>query len=189
MGDVLPWIVAIGASAGGVEPICRLVAALPAKVSAVVIVVMHRKSGRVSYLEQILRRRTPMPVVVPTSEEHLRAGVCYVSGASSPMTVGPDHTARVAPAGTTQAIDALFFSLARHSAPRIIGVVLSGLLGDGAQGLAAIKAAGGVTLVQSPSEATYKEMPQRAIDQGPVDCIGDIDTLAEQICRIASGSN
>ncbi len=188
MGDVLPWIVAIGASAGGVEPICRLVAALSPKLSVVVIIAMHRKSGRVSYLEQILSRHTTMPVVVPANGEHFRAGVCYVSGAFSPLTVGPGHTARLAPAGNTRAIDALFFSLARHSAPRIIGVVLSGLLGDGAQGLAAIKAAGGATFVQSPSEAAYKDMPRRAIELGPVDFIGNIDTLAEQICRIVGGS-
>jgi two-component system chemotaxis response regulator CheB len=189
MGDVLPWIVAIGASAGGVEPISRLIAALPSKVPVIVIVVLHRRAGQVSYLEQILRRSTSMPVVAPTNAERLRAGVCYVSGSSTPMTVGPGHTARLTPADNAKSIDALFVSLARHSGPRVIGVVLSGLLSDGAQGLAAIKAVGGATLVQSPSEATYKDMPQHAIELGPVDCIGNIDTLAEQIGRIISGSN
>jgi two-component system chemotaxis response regulator CheB len=191
MGVADPWIIAIGASAGGIDPICQLVAALPAKVPAIIIVALHRRAGRASYLEQILRRHVRLPVVVPGDGEQLRAGMCYVSSASSPLTIGPDHAAqlRPEPARDYQTIDALFVSLARHGAPRIVGVVLSGLLSDGALGLASIKAAGGVALVQSPSQAAYKDMPQNAIEAGPVDCIGDIDTLAAQICRIVNELN
>jgi two-component system chemotaxis response regulator CheB len=86
-------------------------------------------------------------------------------------------------------IDLLFNSLARNAGARTIGVVLSGLMKDGSQGLAALKEAGGIALVQSPGEAGVKEMPRSAIEfDGPVDKVAPIEALAREICRLVRPS-
>jgi two-component system chemotaxis response regulator CheB len=82
-------------------------------------------------------------------------------------------------------IDALFTSLAQHGGSRAIGVILSGQLKDGTLGLTAIKHAGGVALVQSPSEAKHPEMPENAIkSDGEIDLVAPLDKLAEEISRL-----
>src|SRR5262245_66624611 len=91
----------------------------------------------------------------------------------------PDHRY------TTRNIDQLFISLARHYGPRTIGVVLSGQLDDGTRGLAAIKKAGGIAMVQSPEEAAYPDMPRNAIKyDGQVDLVAPIPYLAAEIIRL-----
>jgi chemotaxis response regulator CheB len=103
------------------------------------------------------------------------------------LTIGPDLRIHLLPNSfyRSHSIDALFCSLARHAGHRTIGVVLSGLRKDGTLGLKAIKEAGGVALVQAPSEAEYSEMPQSAIEHdGPVDLIAPVDRLASEICRL-----
>ncbi len=95
------------------------------------------------------------------------------------MHLLPDHFYR------GHNIDILFFSLARHAGNRTIGVVLSGMLKDGALGLKAIKEAGGVALVQSPQEATFPEMPESAIRYcDAIDFVGPVHALAKEICRL-----
>jgi two-component system chemotaxis response regulator CheB len=181
-----PYIVAVGASAGGVEAVIRLLARLPGDLPAIVLVVVHRHKRRSSHLQSVIRRYANMPVVVPSEGERLHPGVCYLGSMERHLTVGPGATASLRPAASQgrSSIDTLFLSLARHAGPRTIALVLSGLLDDGARGLAAIREAGGVTLVQDPNEAAFKEMPQSAIDLGPVDCIAGIEDLARQVCRL-----
>jgi chemotaxis response regulator CheB len=182
----LPWVVAIGASAGGVEPICRLLAALPSDLPAVVLVALHRHRDRVSYLPRILRRHAHMPVVVPDEGERLQPGVCYLGDPGAHLSVGPGLAAHMIADASLDArsVDLLFLALARNAGPHTIGVVLSGLLSDGAHGLAAIKASGGFAMVQEPGEAAYMEMPQSAIQLGPVDYIGPVEGLAKEICLL-----
>ena len=95
----------------------------------------------------------------------------------------PDHRY------TTRNIDQLFISLAQHYGARIIGVVLSGQLDDGTRGLAVIKKAGGIAMVQSPDEAAYPDMPRNAITyDGPVDLIAPTSDLAAEITRLTGTS-
>ena len=175
----LPDIVAIGASSGGIEALQSLLEAL-SDLDAIVLVVLHRPANRASYLLDILLRNVHMPVVVPRHGELLHHGVCYIGEPSQHLMVGaglhadllPDHRY------TTRNIDQLFISLARHYGPRTIGVVLSGQLDDGTRGLAAIKKAGGIAMVQSPQEAAYPDMPRNAITyDGPADLVAPIRNL------------
>ena len=181
-----PDIVAIGASSGGIEALQSLLEALP-DLDAIVLVVLHRPANRASYLRDILLRNVHMPVVVPRHGELLHHGVCYIGEPSQHLMVGaalhadllPDHRY------TTRNIDQLFISLARHYGPRTIGVVLSGQLDDGTRGLAAIKKAGGIAMVQSPQEAAYPDMPRNAITyDGSVDLVAPIRDLAAEIVRL-----
>jgi two-component system chemotaxis response regulator CheB len=180
-------IVAVGASAGGVEAMCQLVAFLPAGLSASIMLVLHRPAKSVSHLRDVLARHSRLPVVIAVDGEALRHGVCYVGEPTSHLTVGPDLKVRLLEDGIYGAhnIDALFFSLARYAGQRTIGVILSGTLRDGTEGLAAIKEAGGVALVQSPEEAAFADMPRNAIGfDGPVDLVAPIHLLAKEICRL-----
>jgi two-component system chemotaxis response regulator CheB len=184
-----PDIVAIGASAGGVYAIPKLLAQLPRDLPASVLVVLHRSTERASVLRRILANQSKLPVAIPHEGESLRYGTCYVGEPEQHLTVGPhgrlhflaDHFYRA------HNIDALFWSLARHAGNRTIGVVLTGALKDGSFGLKAIKEAGGIALVQSPEEAYCREMPENAIKyDGPVDLIATIDGLACEICRLTA---
>ena len=108
-----------------------------------------------------------MPVVIARHGELLHHGVCYIAEPSQHLMVGPDPRADLLPDHryTTRNIDQLFISLARHYGARTVGVVLSGQLDDGTRGLAAIKRAGGIALVQSPDEclATRSDTMGRSI--------------------------
>jgi chemotaxis response regulator CheB len=122
--------------------------------------------------------------------ELLHHGVCYIAEPSQHLMVGPGLRADLLTDHryTTRNIDQLFISLARHYGARTIGVVLSGQHDDGTRGLAAIKKAGGIAMVQSPDEAAYPEMPRNAIKYGPVDLIAPISGLAAEITRLTGTS-
>jgi two-component system chemotaxis response regulator CheB len=179
-------IVAIGGSAGGLEAIEALLMRLPPDLPAAVLIVLHRPPERVSFLPEILARLTCMRVVVAHEGEQLEYGTCYVGDPSCHLMVGPGPTFHLLPDSFYRAhnVDALFQSLAQHAGPRVIGVILSGMLKDGSLGLKGIKEAGGLAMVQSPEEALFKEMPQNAIDHdGRIDFVGPVDALAAEICR------
>jgi two-component system chemotaxis response regulator CheB len=91
----------------------------------------------------------------------------------------PDHFYR------THNVDALFNSLARNAGSRTVGIILSGYLKDGTQGLKAIKEAGGMAFVQSPDEASHPDMPQNAIrHDGGIDLIAPLSKLADELVTI-----
>ena len=181
-----PDIVAIGASSGGIEALQGLLEAL-LDLHAIVLVVLHRPANRASYLRDILLRNVRMPVVVARHGERLHKGVCYIGEPSQHLMVDPDLRADLLPDHryTTRNIDQLFTSLARHFGPRTIGVVLSGQLDDGTRGVAAIKKAGGIAMVQSPQEAAYPDMPRNAINYGgPIDLVAATSDLAAEIIQL-----
>lgn len=164
-------IVVIGASAGGVEAISALVAELPRDLRAAVLIVLHLSRGR-SVFPDILMRVGDLPASHPTDGETLRYGRIYVAPPDHHMTVegkririqhGPTEN------GVRPAVDPLFRSVARVYGPRVIGVVLTGSLDDGTAGLAAIKEARGVTIVQDPAEAFAPSMPRSAVEFLAVD--------------------
>jgi len=180
-------IVAIGASAGGVEAISHLLKYFPPNFRGSVLVVLHRPPERISYLHNILSRTTKMHVMVPRDGDLIKPNFCLVSPPDQHLTVGPGLRVRLLPDAfyRTHNIDALFTSLAQHAGSRAIGIILSGQLKDGTLGLTAIKHAGGVAFVQSPPEAKYPEMAQNAIKYvGGIDMIAPLDELAREILHL-----
>jgi len=156
--------------------------------------VLHRPPERASFLPQILARLTRMRVVVARQGQRLEHATCYLGEPNGHLTIGPGPTFDLLPDGFYRAhnVDALFHSLAQHAGPRVIGVILSGMLKDGSLGLKAIKEGGGLAMAQSPDEALFKDMPRNAIEHdGLIDFVGPINELAEEICRqvaVASSS-
>lgn len=183
---VLPAIVAIGASAGGIEQIRIVLDLLPDNLDAILMVALHRPVTPVSYLRDVLGHQSRMPVVEAFANERLHAGWCYLGYPARHLGFGAEDRAVLTEDAEgllrRRTVDDLFLSVARFAGPRGIGVVLSGMLRDGATGLAAIKAAGGRAFVQLPAEADYAGMPQAAIDQGTVmDLVAGTAALAGRI--------
>jgi two-component system, chemotaxis family, protein-glutamate methylesterase/glutaminase len=185
-GETRPDIIAIGASAGGVEAICNLIAKLPADLPAAVLVVLHRSPYQPSNFPAVISRHAQMLVRLAKEGSSVEHGVCLISPPERHLIVTPELRIHLLADGFYRShnIDALFNSLARCAGPRTIGVVLSGLMKDGTLGLRSIKEAGGVALVQSPTEAVYPDMPESAIlADGPIDLVGSVKMLAKEICR------
>jgi two-component system chemotaxis response regulator CheB len=164
-------IVVIGASAGGVEAISTLVADLPRDLRAAVFIVLHISRGR-SAMPEILSRAGRMPACHPNDGDPIQYGRIYVAPPDHHLIVqagavrvihGPTEN------GVRPSIDPLFRSAARTYDSRVIGVVLTGALDDGTAGLAAVKEAGGIAIVQDPDEAFAPSMPRSAAAFVPVD--------------------
>ncbi|HEX6464071.1 MAG TPA: chemotaxis protein CheB [Vicinamibacterales bacterium] len=164
-------VIVIGASAGGVEAISRIVADLPPGIRASILVVLHISRGR-SMLPEILTRAGRLPAAHPTDGEPLRYGRVYVGPPDHHLVI-MDGTVRIVHTasenGVRPAVDPLFRSAARAYGPRVVGIVLTGALDDGTAGVAAIKEAGGITIAQDPEEAFAPGMPRSAISTGMID--------------------
>src|SRR4051812_49272561 len=164
-------VIVIGASAGGVEAISRIVAEFPRDIRASILIVLHISRGR-SMLPEILTRAGRLPAAHPTDGEPLQYSRIYVAAPDHHLLV-QDGTVRVVHSasenGLRPAVDPLFRSAARAYGPRVLGVVLTGALDDGTSGVAAIKEGGGITIAQDPDEAFSPGMPRSAISSGKID--------------------
>lgn len=165
------WVVAIGASTGGLAPLVALIAQLPRDFPAPVLVVQHIGPYR-SGLARRLAEGGLLPARDACDGEPLRPGVVYVAPADAHLLAGPrrlrlSHGPRVN--HTRPAIDPLLRTCALAHGPRAIGVVLSGRLDDGTAGLQDIKLCGGLAIVQDPGSAEAREMPMSALDNVAVD--------------------
>ena len=182
-------IVAIAASAGGLEPISELLAAIPSKIGMAFIVVQHLDPTHESLLPEILAKKTAMPVL--PAHEGLAAAPdhVYVIPPNVTLTLR-DETLHLAPRQSGHArhmpADALFKSLAEARGDSAIGVVLSGGDSDGALGIQEIKHCGGITFAQEPSSARFPSMPHNAIETGCVDFVLRPDRIARELARLSA---
>ncbi len=167
-----PGVVVIGGSAGGIEPLAQVVAGLPESFPAAVLVVVHLPPDSHSYLPEILSHAGPLTASAARDAERLEGGRVYVGPPGFHMLV-QDGRVRLSRGprenGYRPSIDALFRSAARWHGPNVTGVLLSGALSDGVNGLAEIKRQGGTAIVQDPSDALFASMPAGAIERVDVD--------------------
>ena len=182
-------LVVIGASAGGVEALGMVTSGLPEDFPAAVVLVLHLMAGGRSMLPQILSRSGPLPAKVAEDGESLAAGHVFVASADHHLLVN-DGALRVTRGprenGHRPAIDPLFRSAAVARGARVIGVILSGLLDDGAAGLSSIKAHGGATVVQDPEDALFPSMPMAAIEATEIDCCVSASEIARALLELVS---
>jgi len=180
----LTRIVGLGASAGGLDALEQFLAHVPARSGLAYVIVQHLDPTHKALLVELLQRSTPMPVLEATQSMHVEPDSVYVIPPNSELTVvgGFLHLAPPGrPRGMRLPIDVLYSSLARDQGERAIGVVLSGMGSDGTQGLRAIKAQGGLTLVQTPESAQFDSMPKSAIEAGAADIIAPPAEMAQRI--------
>ncbi|HUS24537.1 MAG TPA: chemotaxis protein CheB [Candidatus Binatia bacterium] len=180
-------IVAIGASAGGLDALGTLLAAVPTDTGMAFVVVQHLDPHYASTLAEILDRSSTMPVRVVTDKAAVEPNRVYVIPPGRDMVIG-DGLLHLAPRtqvrGQHRPIDRFMRSLAEEHGHRAIGVVLSGSASDGTQGLEEIKAAGGITFAQDAS-AEHGGMPRSAIAAGCVDLVLAPGEIGREIGRIA----
>ncbi|MGO1056010.1 chemotaxis protein CheB [Crossiella sp. CA198] len=182
-------VVAIGASAGGVEALCAVVGALPPGLPAVVLVVLHVPRNAPSALPRILSRCGPLPAHHAVHGDPVRRGHIYVAPANHHLllTDGRIQLSRgPAENGHRPAVDPLFRSVARAHGSRSVGVVLSGARDDGTAGLAAIKAVGGLIVVQDPAEAPHRSMPVSAQEHNDVQHVLSAAEIGGLIGKVAA---
>lgn len=158
--------IVIGGSAGSIEVLGVLLAALPASLRAAVLVVLHLPREQPSLLCKIFQRRCALPLREAQDKEPIESGTLYFAPPDYHMLVdiGPALALSVDPPVhySRPSIDVLFESAADAYRHQLIGIVLSGANQDGARGLAAVHAHGGLCLVQEPASAAMRTMPEAA---------------------------
>jgi two-component system, chemotaxis family, protein-glutamate methylesterase/glutaminase len=180
-------ILALGASAGGLKALCRIVAGLPADLQAAVFVCQHVAPDKPSLLPGILGRYGALPARHPTDGERIENGQIYVALPDHQLMVEEDVVRVVRGPQESRfrpQVDVLFSSAARAHGPNVVGVVLSGNLDDGTAGLQAIKRGGGVAVVQDPEDAEHAAMPIHALHNVEVDYCVPIEEMAALLVRL-----
>lgn len=179
-------IIVIGASAGGVESLKEIVSSLPENFSATLFIVQHTSaSGRI--LADILNAAGPLPALFAEHGAPYQRGHIYIAppdhhlllrGKLTLLTRGPRENR------TRPSIDPLFRSAAVSCRSRVIGVILSGYLGDGASGLDTVKRCGGRTVVLDPKSTPYPDMPANALGSVEVDFCLPLLPLSKELVRL-----
>jgi two-component system chemotaxis response regulator CheB len=182
-------VVVVGASAGGVRALTKLVRAVPQELPAAILAVVHIPPDSRSELATVLDQAGPLPARTAREGDPLGKGRIYVAppdhhllveGGRLRLTRGPREN-RVRPC-----IDTLFRSAAVDLGPRVVGVVLSGALDDGTAGLWAVKDRGGVAVVQEPAEAEFPDMPQSALSHVDVDHVLPAAEIGSKLAALAA---
>ncbi len=183
-------VIVVGASAGGIHTVIELLSRLPADLPAFMGVVIHRGAASTSNWSATLGMKAKLRVVEPNNGDSLARGVVYIAPADRHMTF--EHGSIALDGGakehrTRPSVDPLFTSAAVAYGPRVVGVVLTGGGHDGMQGLLDVTTAGGLSLVQKPSEAEHASMPEYAIAHDHVRAVLTVEEIGDALVLLARG--
>ncbi len=179
-------IIVIGGSAGGAHALREIIRDLPNNLAASVFIVLHSHERAPRFYPQFLADASSLDVSYPTHLQRFEAGRVYIAPPNQHLLLrqgqmllssGPFENR------SRPAIDPLFRSAAVGYHAHVVGVVLTGLNDDGADGLDAIKRCGGITMIQDPEHAVYPDMPRAAMERTQVDFVGTPPQIAQQIVR------
>jgi chemotaxis response regulator CheB len=171
-------LIVIGASAGGHQVLVEILKDFPPGMPAAIVILLHTSLGSTLNLKASLQRFSRLPIIEVKSRESLKQGAIFIpppgrSAAFSSGSIAVEAEVRSRPVST---INHIFTSAAKNYGERVIGVILSGLLRDGTEGLHAVHEASGLTMVQNPQEAEYPDMPANAMAGLPVTfCLNLVD--------------
>jgi len=178
-------IVGIGASAGGLDPITKLLENLPIDTGMSFVVIQHLATGQESMLPEILGRSTKMKVVQVEDGMKVQKDHVFVITPGTTMTLKNGYLRLVPKGSALKPINDFMISLASEQKNQAIGIVMSGTGNDGTDGLKAIKSEGGITVAQEPATAQYPDMPKNAITAENPDFILSPEMIAKELVRIA----
>lgn len=184
-------VVTIGSSAGGVEALMKLASKLPKDLPASIFIVQHMAPNQPSVLADLLSHQGPVPAEMAMDRQEISPGRIYIAPPDHHLLVDRSYTyiTRGPRENMSRpAVDPLFRSAAVVHGPHVIGVILSGTLDDGTSGLLAVKRCGGVTIVQDPEDALYREMPQSALDLVETDHCVPLEDMAELLVGLIRGT-
>lgn len=185
-------LVAIGASAGGVEAIGQLLRALPADCPAAIVVLLHMLPDRSSRLPRLFADRCQLPLKEVEDKEPVRAGTVYFGVADYHLQIEPDRTFSLAQDEAVNysrpSIDVLFESAAYAYGKEMLGIILTGASADGAAGLLQVRRQGGRAWVQDPLQAVVGVMPAAALKLAGADRIMTLPQLALALACLTADS-
>jgi two-component system chemotaxis response regulator CheB len=185
-------IVALAASAGGLAALARVLGSLSSDFPAAIVIVQHLQADRASVLAQILARSCKLTVVQADEGAELRTATAYVAPPDFHLVVRQDRTLTLSSAARVRFVrpsaDILFASVATVFGPHAIGVVLTGTGKDAADGVTAIKRAGGRTIAQDRTTSQHFAMPEASIGTGFIDYVLPLNQIAGCINDILHGT-
>ena len=179
-------IVAIGASAGGLEAIEGFFANTPSNIQIAFVIIQHLSPDHKSIMGSLLAKYTKIKVVDIRDGMKVRPGYIYLNPPNRDVSIinGKFSLAEpTQPRGVRLAIDYFFRSLAQEQGDKSICIILSGTGTDGTLGLKAIKDAGGLAMVQEEKQARYDNMPRSAIDTGLVDFVLPVEKMTAELIK------
>ncbi len=181
-------VVAMGASAGGLESFISIFQNLPARTGMAFVLIQHMDPAHESLLSDLISRVTEMPVNESKDGEAIQPNRVYVIPPNVDMEIF-HGSLMLMPRGEERIlhkpIDVFLRSLAKDRGTRAVAIILSGTGSDGSQGLMAVKAEGGVVMAQEPDSAKYADMPRNAIATGHIDLVLPPAELAGELLRIS----
>lgn len=181
-------IIVVGTSTGGLKALQTLLSGLPADFPLPIVIVQHRRKDSESGLCDFLGQSSSLLVSEPEDKEPLVSGHVYLAARDYHLLIenGSFALSTDPPVGFARpSIDVLFESAADEFQERAIGVILTGANRDGARGLAAIKALGGLTIVEDPRSAACGEMPEAAISLTTPDWILPLPEIAPRLIKLS----
>jgi two-component system chemotaxis response regulator CheB len=161
-------IIVIGSSAGGVPALKELVKSFNKDLAASIFIVQHLAADKISYLPEILSSHGVLPARHPQDGEQISKGTIYIAPPDHHMIIENEHIfIKRGPKENNfrPAIDVTMRSAAYWYADQVIAAVLTGYLSDGSSGLWSVQQLGGTTIVQSPEDADYPDMPRNALER------------------------
>lgn len=168
-------LIVIGGSAGSLEVVLKLVPALPARLSAAIVIVTHRKASSEDILVELLQAKSGWPVKEAEEKEPIRPNTIYIAPSDYHLLLEKDHTFSLDVSEKVNysrpSIDATFESAAEVYGPALLAILLSGANADGVEGMKRVKALGGRCAVQDPATADVDYMPRQAMEQVAIDAI------------------
>ena len=187
--ETFSHLVVVGASAGGIEALSELVSTLPEDFTAPIVIAQHLDPERKSRLEEILSRRSTLPVRTVADHEPLQAGVVFVVPANRHVNVTDTEVElQVDTHGRPKpSVDLLMRSAADVFGERLVAVVLTGTGSDGTEGARAVRNAGGTVIIQDPDTAEFGGMPG-SLAPNTVDIVAGLDKIGPLLGELLSGS-
>ena len=182
-------IIVVGASAGGIEALRVLVAALPADLAGSLFIVVHTSPDAPGMLADIFNRSGKLRATYATDGERIEKGRIFVAPPNRHLLIEPNRV-RVTRGPKENrfrpAVDPLFRSAAQTYGPRVVGVILTGYMDDGTAGLWTVKRLGGTTVVQDPTDALVPFMPRNAATHVKVDYCLPLEKIAPLLVRLTT---
>jgi two-component system, chemotaxis family, protein-glutamate methylesterase/glutaminase len=183
-------IVALAASAGGLQALSQVLAGIPAEFPAAIVVVQHLDPRHRSVMADILSKRTSLAVKEAREGDVLAPGTAYVAPPNRHLLVNPDGTLSLSQSELVHFVrpsaDLLFESMAASYKDRAIAVVLSGTGSDGSMGVQAIKKMGGTVIAQDEKTSQFYGMPGAAVQTGSVDFVLPLDEIPPTLVALVA---
>lgn len=189
-GDKPSQVIIIGASAGGIEAVGKVLASLPADIPAPLIIAQHIAPAGPSHLMEVLTHRSALPVCTVADGERLEAGVVYLVPQGQDLEIAGCRAALCANAGRgpKPSVDRLLSSAATAYGEGLVAVILSGTGSDGAAGARVVKQHGGTVVIEDPRTARFPGMPQ-SLAPATVDVVADVEHIGSVLENLLAGAN